>query len=154
MIANLTLLNSNINARERDLDGQISNGSYEYELVFKIKTDKMDIEILKIDCYINDNKIYFNTEYGFHGSIEQFCKKIKMLIDGLMNGKKSELNFLEDGNYFHGLNYNGYMLTIINENHDYCNKVKQLGINYILDLNIDHNFINSLNEIIGQLNNI
>jgi hypothetical protein len=146
MIANLTLLNSNINARERGLDGQISNGSDEYELVFKIKSDKIDIEVLKVSIYTK-NLIYINMDYGFYDSKVIFCERVKNFMTGLMDGTNSELNLL-DNEHFYGFKYENYILTKI-----YMDE-NELKAECEINMKDNGEFYDSITKIINQLNNI
>jgi hypothetical protein len=149
MIANLSLIESNINAREKNLPKFIDNGSDKYKLTFRMKTEKYDIEILKINCYIYNRTIYFDKVHGFHGSVMVFCERVKKLMDGLMHGTVSELNFL-DNEYFYGFKYNGRKLTIIDELH----YGEILDVSYNVDFIKDNEIYDSITKIINQLDNL
>ena len=150
MIASLTLKNSNIDARERDLDGLIKNGSDEYELFFGVKTEFLELELLKFDCYVKDQRLYIYMDFGFDGSVGEFCERVKKFMDGLVTGTTAELNFLEDYSHFCGFVTNNNLITT---------KISIKGIDYtfpkmIYKTNLQDSFLDNIRTIIEQLHKL
>ena len=75
MQASFNLKNRNIQVKKTHYDDLDRNGSDEYELLFKFKSRKCEIEILKVNCYIKLKIISVYSDYGFKGSKSQFCEK-------------------------------------------------------------------------------
>ena len=111
MNASFSLIDSNVDRMKVDIE----NGSDKYELLFKIKTELFEVEILKLDCYIKNGYITVDTNYGFKGSLFFFIRKFKNFLNGINNNQNTNLNFLFDCDFINGFIYNNIISTIYNE---------------------------------------
>lgn len=150
MNASFTLIESNIDKIDNNVN-RFENGSDKYELLFKIKTELYEVEILKLDCYIKNGYITVNTHYGFKGSLYFFIRKFKNFLNGINNNIKSEINFLCDCDFTNGLIYNeNNVISTIYEEPDLSTIIPKMD--YIIKY--DDKFLSDLETIIEQLNTI
>lgn len=101
MEVHFTLKEKNIKTGKTHYDDFDRNGSDEYELLFLFKTENCEIQILNVNCYVKMNNISVYSDYGIEETTPQFCERFKKFMDGVMNGTRSEINFLEEP-YFAG----------------------------------------------------
>ena len=150
MNASLTLIES------RD------NGSYEHKLLFNIKTELFEIDVLNFSLYSCKNYTtspnyvtIANNNFEYDGyirtgvSLKEISDRLKKFVNDISNNKKSKLNFLYDcDNNFYGFIVENNILTV-----NYELVYPEFIIPKInCKIFIDNKFLNDIRIIINQLN--